>query len=100
MPSQALQFTILTAARTSEVLGARTDEFDLCKLIWQVPRDRMKAQMPHQVPLSDTAAELVESVMSPDNAPHGTGKPDFYDVIAITHCTIGDERRLLFLWFR
>ena len=68
MPSQALQFTILTAARTSEVLEARTDEFDLGKLIWQVPRDRMKAQMPHQVPLSDTAAELVESVIRSHNA--------------------------------
>ncbi len=69
MPSQALQFTILTAARTSEGLEARTEEFDLGKLIWQVPQDRMKAQMPHQVPLSDTAAELVESVIRSHKAP-------------------------------
>ena len=44
MASQALRFTILTAARTSEVLGARTDEFDLGKLIWRVPAERMKAK--------------------------------------------------------
>ena len=43
MPSQALCFTVLTAARTSEVLGARTEEFDLGKLIWRVPAERVKA---------------------------------------------------------
>jgi integrase len=69
MPSNALQFTILTNLRTSEVLKARAEQFDLNKLIWNVPAPQMKTKKPHQVPLSDTAAELVESVMRSHNAP-------------------------------
>ena len=69
MPSQALQFTILTAARTFEVLGATADEFDLSKLLWRVPPERMKARKPHEVPLSDTAATLIERVIRSHNAP-------------------------------
>ena len=69
MPSNALQFTILTNLRTSEVLKARAEQFDLNKLIWNVPAPQMKGKKPHQVPLSDTAAELVESVMRSHNAP-------------------------------
>ena len=69
MASYALQFTILTALRTSEVLRASSDQIDLNKLIWNVPAPQMKTKKPHQVPLSDTAAELVESVMRSHNAP-------------------------------
>ena len=69
MASQALRFTILTAARTSEVLGARTEEFDLSKLIWRVPAERMKARKPHDVPLSDAAATLIETASRAHNAP-------------------------------
>ena len=69
MPSYALQFTILTALRTSEVLRASSEQIDLNKLIWNVPATQMKTKKPHQVPLSDTAAELVESVIRSHNAP-------------------------------
>ena len=68
MASYALQFTILTALRTSEVLRASSEQIDLNKLIWNVPAPQMKTKKPHQVPLSDTAAELVESVMRSHNA--------------------------------
>ncbi len=68
MPSYALQFTILTVLRTSEVLRSSSEQIDLKKLVWNVPAPQMKSKKPHQVPLSDTAAELVESVMRSHNA--------------------------------
>lgn len=48
----ALMFTILTAARSGEVRGARWSEFDLDGALWTVPADRMKAGKVHVVPLS------------------------------------------------
>ncbi|MFM9941245.1 MAG: tyrosine-type recombinase/integrase [Hyphomicrobiaceae bacterium] len=55
----ALEFTILTAARTGEVLGARWDEIDREARIWTVPADRMKAGREHRVPLTDRACQIV-----------------------------------------
>ncbi|MGE5565879.1 MAG: tyrosine-type recombinase/integrase [Parcubacteria group bacterium] len=60
--ARALEFTILTAARTSEVLGATWDEIDLEKRIWTVPGGRMKMRAEHQVPLSDAAVKLLEGL--------------------------------------
>ena len=57
----ALEFTVLTAARTSEVLGAKWGEVDLSKAIWTVPGDRMKAGREHRVPLSPRAVEILET---------------------------------------
>lgn len=51
----ALQFLILTAARTGEVIGARWSEIDLSSGTWVIPGDRMKAGREHRVPLSDPA---------------------------------------------
>jgi integrase len=59
---RALEFTILTAGRTGEVLGARWDEIDLAKKIWTVPPARMKGGRQHVVPLSDRAIEIVSSM--------------------------------------
>lgn len=56
----ALQFTILTAARTGEVTGAKWDEVDLTAAVWTVPADRMKAGKEHRVPLSPRAVEILE----------------------------------------
>lgn len=58
----ALEFTILTAARTGEVIGATWDEIDLGKAIWTIPATRMKAGREHRVPLSDRAVEVLKSV--------------------------------------
>jgi integrase len=55
--ARALEFLILTAARTGEIIGARWDEVDLEEEIWTVPGERMKAGREHRVPLS--AAALV-----------------------------------------
>ena len=60
----ALEFTILTAARTSETIGARWDELDLKGRTWVVPAVRMKAKRPHRVPLSPDALAIVERLTS------------------------------------
>ena len=53
--ARALEFLILTAARTGEVIGARWNEIDLLDKIWTVPASRMKAHRAHRVPLSPRA---------------------------------------------
>ena len=55
----ALQFLILTATRTSEVLQARWEEIDLEEAVWTIPAERMKARREHRVPLSDTAMNIL-----------------------------------------
>ncbi|CAN1721408.1 DUF4102 domain-containing protein [Hyphomicrobium sp. 1Nfss2.1] len=56
----ALEFTILTAARTNEVLGARWDEIDMQTATWTIPAERMKAEEQHRVPLSDRCLEILK----------------------------------------
>ncbi len=58
----ALEFLILTAARTGEVIGAKWDEFDFETEIWTVPASRMKAKREHRVPLTDRALEILSAV--------------------------------------
>lgn len=55
----ALEFTILTAARTSETVSAIWSEFDLSAGVWTIPPERMKAKREHRVPLSSRAVELL-----------------------------------------
>lgn len=55
----ALQFVILTAARSGEVRGATWDEIDLDKALWTIPADRMKAGREHVVPLSPASVEIL-----------------------------------------
>ena len=62
MAALALEFVILTATRTSEVLGATWAEVDLHKAIWTVPATRMKAGKEHRIPLSTRAIEILETV--------------------------------------
>lgn len=62
MAARGLEFLILTAARSGEVLGARWDEFDLEGGIWTVPAHRMKAGKEHRVPLSSRALEIVKAL--------------------------------------
>jgi integrase len=58
----ALEFVILTASRSGEVVGAKWDEVDLDKAIWTIPAVRMKAAKEHRVPLSPRAVEILESL--------------------------------------
>ena len=60
--AQALEFTILTAARTGEVIGATWGEIDLDQALWTVPAERMKARNEHKVPLSDAPVALLQSI--------------------------------------
>lgn len=58
--ARALEFAILTAARSGEVYGARWSEIDEQSKVWLVPADRMKVGKPHRVPLSERALEIVQ----------------------------------------
>jgi len=60
--ARALEFTILTAARTSEVLGAKRSEINFRERMWIVPPERMKARKEHKVPLSDSAIAIIKSM--------------------------------------
>jgi len=62
--ARALEFLILTATRTGEVIGAEWDEFDLATKVWTVPANRMKGNREHRVPLSDRAVEIVRLMQS------------------------------------
>lgn len=60
--ARALEFTILTAARTGEVLGLDWEEIDLEARVWTVPAGRMKGRKEHRVPLSDAAITILEGM--------------------------------------
>lgn len=62
MGALALEFTILTAARSGEVRGATWPEIDLDAKVWTVPAGRMKAGNEHRVPLSDAALAVLDKV--------------------------------------
>ncbi|MBF4089045.1 site-specific integrase, partial [Burkholderia pseudomallei] len=67
--ARALEFTILTAMRTGEVIGARHDEFDADAQLWTVPAERMKAKRAHRVPLSSSALELLKTLPTSVDSP-------------------------------
>ena len=66
----ALEFLILTTARTGEVLGATWDEFELRKSVWTIPGERMKNGKEHQVPLSPPAVAVLERMSKVANGEH------------------------------
>lgn len=67
--ARALEFAILTSARSGEVRGARWREIDFEARVWNVPAERMKRRRPHAVPLSGRAIELLrgQSPGEPDD---------------------------------
>ena len=75
---RALEFLILTAARTQEAIGATWDEIDLEAKVWTIPASRMKVKKhksgeeraPHRVPLSDAAVAVLSSAMRETGNPH------------------------------
>ncbi len=60
----ALEFLVFTAARTSEVTGAKWEEIDFQSKVWTVPAERMKAGKEHRVPLCDRALAILTSIQS------------------------------------
>lgn len=68
--ARALEFSIMTAARTGEIRGAIWDEIDFNKQVWTIPGERMKAGQTHEVPLNDRAMailrDICESIVEPN----------------------------------
>lgn len=62
MGARALEFAILTAARSGEVRGATWNEIDLDQAIWIIPGERMKAKKEHRVPLSEDGVALLRGL--------------------------------------
>ena len=62
LSARALEFTILTAARTGEVIGAAWPEIDFDNKVWTIPATRMKAQREHRVPLCDRALTILRTL--------------------------------------
>jgi integrase len=60
--ARALEFCVLTAARTGEVRGAQWDEIDLETKLWTVPPERMKSGAVHTIPLSDRAIGILKAL--------------------------------------
>jgi integrase len=60
--ARALEFVILTAARTGEVIEARWSEIDLAAKAWTVPAVRMKADREHRIPLSEAALTVLRAM--------------------------------------
>ena len=76
----ALEFAILTAARTGEVIGATRDEIDATNKVWVIPAERMKAGREHRVPLSKRALDIIAAAPREDDNPYlfiggSKGKP-------------------------
>ena len=59
----ALEFMLLTAARTGEVVGSRWDEIDITAKVWTIPALRMKAGREHRVPLCSRSVEILKTMM-------------------------------------
>nr|WP_036286745.1 site-specific integrase [Methylocystis sp. ATCC 49242] len=66
----ALEFAILTAARSGEVLGAQWSEIDTAGRVWTIPAERMKAGREHRVPLSGRALEILEKLSATQIGSH------------------------------
>jgi integrase len=75
LAARALEFTILTAVRTSESLNARWEEIDTATATWTIPASRMKAAKEHRVPLSAPALAILADLPS-DGGPIFPGRRD------------------------
>jgi len=73
--ASALEFAILTAARTNETIGATWREFDLEAGVWTIPADRMKAKKEHRIPLSPQAVNILREFLPLKNADDGHAFP-------------------------
>ena len=89
----ALEFAILTAARSGEVLGATWNEIDTDRAVWTIPANRMKAGREHRVPLTPRALAILEAVRAFRAGDHvfpgssgrnGKGKPYGLSVMALS----------------
>jgi len=68
--AQALEFAILTAARTGEVIGATWNEISIEEGVWTVPANRIKGGVEHRVPLSEPALDILRAPPTEEGNPH------------------------------
>lgn len=68
MSARALEFTVLTAARTGETIGAKWGEIDFAAKLWIVPGERTKSGREHRVPLSEQALDVLARTPHEDKA--------------------------------
>ena len=68
--ARALEFAILTAARSGEVRWAKWSEIDLDARIWVIPGERMKAGKEHRVPLANEVINLLKALPREDGVDH------------------------------
>ncbi|MEG2808277.1 MAG: site-specific integrase, partial [Acinetobacter sp.] len=61
---KALEFAILTACRSGEIFGATWQEIDFDSKVWIIPKERMKAEKEHRVPLSEPTIRLLKSIQA------------------------------------
>lgn len=66
--ARALEFTILTVARTNETIGASWDEISVSEKLWTISAERMKAERDHRVPLSNRALAILDEMKSARDA--------------------------------
>lgn len=69
MGARALEFAILTAARSLEVRLATWDEIDFVNKVWTVPAEHMKAKLLHRVPLPEAAVQLLQTLPRMEGSP-------------------------------
>jgi len=62
LSARALELLVYTCCRSGEVLNAQWPEFDLEQRLWTIPKERMKMKVPHVVPLTDPALELLQDL--------------------------------------
>jgi integrase len=74
--ARALEFTILTACRTSETINAKWDEIDFVRRVWVIPAERMKGGYSHRIPLTDAAIDTLKKMIGahPEWIFPGTGE--------------------------
>jgi integrase len=77
MSARALKWTILTAVRTNDTLGARWSEIDEKEALWTIPPERTKTGKPHRVPLAPVALDLLQGLPRDTEFlfPNKAGKP-------------------------
>ncbi len=100
--SRALEFTILTAARTGETIGALWSEFNLDDKVWILPPDRMKAGKEHRIPLSERALEILEALPREGEYvfPGGRAKAPLSNMAMLNALRRLDDRKLTVHGFR
>jgi integrase len=86
--ARALELTILTAARSGEVRGAKWSEIDLDHAVWTVPAERMKAEREHRVPLSDAALAVLRTMAEIGVAPNALVFPSRKAQVALSDKTL------------